>query len=208
MSTIMGGDFYEITGKTVPSGMVSEPPDYAECVAGMETLSTSSAGGSTRPTAAELRRKCEQLYQAVKQQTLAYLITAQVGIGQGAEQGLKVSNSEVEQAFRSVQAAQFPKPVELQRYLAARHWTLSDELFLVKRDVLSSKLRSKLLQKYRGSDGKKALIQYAHNAVKLWTARTNCRPGYVVEGCKQYRATQVAAIPPPAVLIAEIARPS
>jgi hypothetical protein len=207
MSTIIGGDFYEITHKVAPTGMVSEPPDYATCTIALETLPSSS--GKTKPPAVQLKSKCEQLYHALKQQTLSYLISAQVAVGQDRDQGLKVTGREVEQAFKRLQASQFPKEAELQQYLANRHWALSDELFLLKRDLLSSKLRAKIEKKYGGATGEQALIKYVHGATTLWIARTTCRSGYVVQGCKQYgpaQAAATAAAPSPDALIEELVR--
>lgn len=204
MSTIIGGDFYEITHQVAPTGLVSDPPDYATCQAGLAKLASSLA---QKPTVAQLKGKCEQLHQALKQQALSYLITAQVAIGQDAEQGLAVSAREAERYFKHLQATQFPKESELQTYLADRHWSLSDELFLVKRDLLSSKLRSKLEQKFGGAGSQEALINYVHDANKRWTEKTTCSPGYVTEGCSEYTSAQAAvakANPSPAVLIEEL----
>lgn len=200
MSTIAGGDFYEISEITAPAGLVSEPPDYATCVAKLKSLVPSLSQQ-------ELRSRCEELYRAVRQQAISYLITVSVLDGQDAELGISASSGEVEHAFKQIQAEQYPKEAELQRHLAERHWSLSDELFVVKRDVLSSKLRSTLEHRFGRADGQQALVSFVHTMNKKWVAKTSCSAGYVVEGCRQYVSTQDEAAngPSAAVLIEGIA---
>jgi hypothetical protein len=206
MATIIGGDFYEISHLAAPRGLVSEPPNYAVCVVGLKAFLPNVRHGTAET---QLKSKCEQLHEALKQQALAYLITAQVAVGQDTEQGLKVSAGEVEQEFKRVQETQFPNEGELQRYIAERHWSLADELFLIKRDLLSRKLRLKLTQRFSIPDHEAALIKYVGDINKLWTAKTTCDPGYVVQGCKEYTSAQINAAstePSPAILIEELAR--
>lgn len=208
MSTIVGGDFYELTGKVAPTGLVSEPPRLAGCVAVLERYEEAPARGKAKAASAVLRRKCEELDSAVRQQTVAYLISADVAVGQGAEQGVTVDESEIKQAFKRLREAEFPTEVELAQYLADRHWTLKDELFLVKRDLLSQKLLARLQQKFKSTGGETALASYARLAGSRWVAKTTCEPGYVVPGCKQYgsqAAAAAGAVPSPSDLIHELA---
>ncbi len=208
MSTIIGGDFYELTGKVAPTGLVSEPPHYTACVTVLEGYEAAPRPGNAAGAPAALRHKCEQLYRAIKQQTVAYLITADVAVGEGAEQGLTVNSSEIEQAFKRIQAVQFPTETALSQYLADRHWTLKDELYLVKRDLLSQKLTTKLKRKFNSAGGEQALAGYIRETRRRWTAKTTCRPGYVVPGCRQYdsqKATASSSDPSPSALIEELA---
>lgn len=204
MSSIMGGDFYELTGKVAPTGLVSEPPNFAACVTALEGYEAAPAPGSAKDASTTLRHKCEQLHLAIKQQALAYLITAYVAVGEGAEQGLTANGSEIEHLFKQIQEAQFPTEAQLSQYLANRHWTLKDELFLVKRDLLSQKLTTKLKHKFTGPSGERALINYVREVRGRWTAKTTCRPAYVVEGCKEHNPSSSAG-PSPSALIQELA---
>lgn len=196
MSTLAGGDFYELSHITPPDGLVSDPPNYAICIAGLKRL-------APKLSSAETKSKCEQLYQALKQQAVSYLLTSQQNFGEDAEVGVKASEDEVKQQFEKVKSELFPTEADLQQYLAARNWTTPVELFLIKRNVLSSKLARKLQEKF--SD-ERASIAYFHSARKKWTAKTDCRPGYVVEQCKQYKPGKTAStMLSPALLIKEIA---
>jgi hypothetical protein len=141
---------------------------------------------------------CGKLHQAVREQALSYLIESQWNIGQDTEQGLRVTDPEVEQEFKRLRAERFPKEAELQQYLANRGWTLADELYLIKRDLLASKLQGKLSK----TDSESAYSRYFQEATTKWTAMTSCRTGYVVKECMQYHTP--SPVPAPAVLIEEL----
>jgi hypothetical protein len=196
MSTMAGGDFDEISGIIAPKGLVSDPPNYGACMANLKTLAPSYSG-------AELQTKCQQLYAGLKEQALVYLISSQVSIAEGAEQGVEATPQEINRAFNRLRAERFPTEAQLQQYLASRGWSLSDELHLVKLDVLSLKLLPKLRQKY---SSERALIRYSNEAAKRWKGRTSCRPGFVVQGCSNYIAPPKPPGPSPAVLVEEIAQ--
>jgi hypothetical protein len=199
MPSLVGGDFYEISGVTAPRGLVSDPPNYSGCVAGLQAL----AGAGKGPSASVAHRKtqCVQLYEAIKQQTIEYLIDAQWAIDFDAEQGLYVTNKEIHQEYARLRATNFPKEGELQSYLADRGWPLSVELFLIKHDLLSKKLQEKL-KALQNSD---AFAKYVAESTKRWTSRTSCRAGYLVEQCSQYSPQHAPLTPSPATLIEAIA---
>lgn len=173
MSSMVGGDFYESTGVVAPSGLVSDPPNYGACVAGLKTLPAAA-----RTSAAQLADRCKELHEKIEEQALTYLIEAQWAIDYSAEAGVHVTPEEVGREFKRLKAMNFPKEAELQQYLSDRRWTLATELFLIKRDLLSGKLIAKL--------GPGRVGQFGREAIKRWTAKTICRPGYIVEQCDSY----------------------
>ena len=199
MSALFGGDYFEKLGRVAPRGLVSAPPKYSSCLAALRTMTATPAGSAS--SEAPLESKCQQLYQGVKQQAMTFLIVYQWAVGQAAEAGVKVTKAEVEREFKRVQAEHFPKEGELQQFLANHESTLSDELALMTRDVASTKLLTKL----RKEGGEQALLRFLRKATKAWTAKTSCRPGYVVEMCKQYKANDQPTGPSPSILIEEIA---
>ena len=199
MSTLAGGDFIEVSkGHTVPAGLVSEPPNYAACVARLEAVAVSPATGRPKPTAAQLLSKCRQLYQALRLQALSFLVESKWMIGLYGEEGLKVTDAEVVQLFKRIEAELSPKE-EFQQYLARRRRSLSDELFIVKLDVLRQKAAQKL-----NTGGKQMLAEFTE-AGRRWTARTSCRAGYVVQHCKQYTGQSAPSLASPAVLLEQVA---
>jgi hypothetical protein len=201
MSTLAGGDFYDLSaGHTVPVGLASEPPNEAACVARLEAAAASPAGGRSKPAAAQLLSKCRLLYQALKRQAAGFLVESQWLIGLDGEEGVTATNGEVMQLFKHVKAEQFPREGELQRYLADNRRNLSDELFILKLDVLRQKTQQKI-----EAGGKRVLAEFTEAGRRL-TLKTSCRAGYVVRHCKQY------AGPPapfyhtsPAVLLEQVA---
>lgn len=206
MSTLAGGDFYEIAHKhTVPAGLVSEPPNYAACVTRLERVAASSYKGPSKPTAAQLLSKCRELHQTLKAQALNYLVQAQWVIGLASEAGIKATDGEVTKLLNEIKARQFPKGEgEFQRYLASNRRSLADELFVVKLDVL----RRKIVQEVN-TGGKQTLARFTEAGQRL-TAKTSCHAGYVVQHCKQYTGQPytgqpASSLPSPAVLLEQVA---
>lgn len=194
MPTLMGGDFYELTHVKAPPGLVSEPANYRHCESGLKALVPSLAGQA-------LATHCRDLYVALREQAVSYLLNADVEIEQAAEQGITVGQGEVEQSFDRLKAEQFPAEAEVQKYLADRNWSLSDELFLVKRNLLGTRLLAKVRQKL-GGQGEQALDAFYRTNGQKWTEQTACRAGYVVIGCRNY--TSPASPYSPALLIEQL----
>ncbi len=198
MSTIFGGDYYEINLRPAPRALVSEPPNYPACLAQLKAIVRPLPAGS-RPPVAQLALKCQQVYQAIKLQALGVLLADQWYKGLDAAQGVTVSEAEAEHALAQVQASQFPKEGEFQSYIAERHWTVADELLLLTMDLLSTKIQEKI--KTSGEPVSEAL----NRAAATWKAQTRCRTGYVVERCSQYTTSSVnLSTPSPAVLVEQL----
>lgn len=201
MSTLAGGDFYELSrGHTVPTGLVSDPPNYRACVTRLQVAVAKPPTGRP-PSAAELLGKCRQLYEALREQAVSYLVNASWTIGLYGEIGIQASPAEVSHLFEQIKAKQFPTAARLESYLAARRWTLADELFVVRQDLLSQKVQERL-----AAGGQKAYASLTEHAQR-WTAKTKCRPGYVVRHCAQFSEASAASStgPSPAVLMEQIA---
>jgi len=199
MTAMAGGDFYELAaGRTVPLGLVSEPPNYAGCVSRLEAEARPSKG-QIKPTAAQLLTKCRELYQRIKQQALSFLVDAQWTIGLYAEEGVKATDGEVKQMLDRMKAEQFPQEPALQTYLVGRRRSMADELLYLKINLLSRKM----LQKVEAG-GKPVLAKLTAGGQR-WTAKTTCRAGYVVKHCKQYKGEPSSSTPPASVLLEQIA---
>lgn len=207
MSTLTGGDFYEVAREhTVPAGLVSEPPNYSACVASLEAAAASARSGqqtltsaAPKATAAQFLTKCRQLYIALRLQAVAYLVNARWTIGVYTDLGVRTSDAEVMHTLEEIKAAEFPKPGQFERYLASNRRTLADELLVVKLDVLSQKLDQRAHR-----EGTKAALREFSEAGRRWTAKTECRAGYVVPHCRQFRKWRTIAADP-AVLLEQVA---
>jgi hypothetical protein len=193
MGPMVGGDFFESTHLRAPRGLVSEPPNYAACIAAVRSF-------GSKLTLAQITGKCKQLYEQIKEQVVTYLIEAEWSRARDAEQGVTVSNQEVEQEFKRLEAAYFHKVGQLQQYLADHEWPLWVELFLIKRDLLYSKLE----KKFDATGRKKQFDRFLIDSAKQWTAKTSCQVGYRVELCIGYKS--VPATTAPDILIEEFVR--
>ena len=200
---VLAGDYVQETGETVPTGLVSDPPRNSTCVANIEAGIASSVQGRLRPTSAQLFSKCQRLNRLIKEQTLNYMINWQVSFAIYASQGVRISDAEVKQHFVSAQYELFQRPGALQHYLAKRRWSLKDELFLVKVDLLAERFR-----KHFGENvSTNAFVKFYNEEAKRWKAKTICHAGYVVENCKGYRAhPEPRDAPSPGTISEEISK--
>jgi hypothetical protein len=200
MSVLEITDGQTIPSKTARRRVMPDPPNYVACIAHAEAVARKPATDQSGQAHAQLKIKCRQLRQALEAQALNLLISAAWLIDECAEHGVTVSDREVTQRFARLRAEEFPRRGDFQRYLALTGHTLADELFLAKREALSEKL----LQKILGEGGRDALAKFERDSKQKQTSRTDCRSGYVVQGCKQYDAAKATAGPSVNALLEEI----
>lgn len=81
-------------------------------------------------------------YQALLQQTLGFLISSEWTIGEAAEEGLKVSEQEIEQRLEEKTSDSFPGgEAEFHAFLKGTGQTVPDVKFKIEAELASSKLR-------------------------------------------------------------------
>jgi hypothetical protein len=202
MATLAGGDYYELSRKhTIPANLVSDPPRYAVCVSQLEAAAAAAPRKLYTVSGVQLLTKCRQLYQALRSQATAYLVRALFVDGLSSDFEVSATDPEVLAFYKRATATRFPNQEGVTRYLTDTRATLSDELLVDKLDLLSQKTLERI--KAQGSEGQTAL----QRSEARWTAKTDCRAGYIVEHCKQYRGEppRTAANPPASVLMEQIA---
>jgi foldase protein PrsA len=148
------------SGQTAPKPVVPDPPTYKACIAHLEATAPKPAKGQAKPTAATLKTQCEQQYTELKQQVLAYLISANWVLKEAEERGIKVSDSEVKKQFNQIKAQQFPKEEDFQKFLASTGYTVSDLLLRVKLNSLSSKIQQKVSKEAGKKPNQKEITTY------------------------------------------------
>jgi hypothetical protein len=195
MATMVAGDYRELNDQVSPEGLVSDPPNYQRCVRAAKQIPTTSGKHSGDP---ELRLKCRQLYAAVQEQALTFLISALWSIERGAEHGEHASQGEISRTLNNYRYQQWPNPAQFRRYLAEERRSLSDERYLVKRNILNQKAVERLKRQTGGQQA--ALVKLVNAEDAKWAARTDCKPGYRSTQCKQYRGSSGVA-PSAAVLV-------
>jgi hypothetical protein len=196
MATIVGGDYDENVGSPAPRGLVSDPPNYSRCRTAIESLGPAK-GENSQQAAKKLASDCRVLYRELKQQALSYLLHGLWNIEEASEEGIVITESE----FQKLKAERFASNKAFSTYLAQREWSLGDELYLVKRDLLDEKLAARHEQIVRKTVGgnsealQRAVVElYAQNLNK-WKAKTSCASGYVIPECKQYTGPQTSGAP-------------
>jgi hypothetical protein len=204
MRTMAGGDFREAIGTKGPAGLVSEPANYPECEAAASKVAPKTPTGKPKPGAAQIARKCRQLYRSVKGQTLSFLLSVQWETTLGAEQGIKVSHAELQKEFENLRAQTFPTDADLRRYLEERNWVLSDIYYQLKRNIIVRRLLPNFLAKVkRAGGGEVVYAKLALERYKRQIARTSCKPGFVAPGCREYHGSEIV-LPPVAVLLEDL----
>jgi foldase protein PrsA len=196
--------YQEHPTRPVPKGVIPDPPNYTACIAYLQSTPQKLVEGGPKPTAAQLKSKCVQKNQELKELTLNTLIGWYWTIGAGRALGMKASDVEVRQRLEEVNARSFPKKAEFTNYLKLTGQTVQDMLLRSRVQLYEVKIAQqlaaaeKLLPKGLTVQQKKsALAKSIENLPpgKLWPARTTCRKGYVVSACKEYRGSQPPGIP-------------
>ena len=125
---------------------VPEPPDYAACVArsarrrrSRPRASRRSPTRSSRPSASRSTTRCAT-------RCCSCSISFQWIEGEAKDQGIKVTDAEVKKSFDTAEEAGFPKDADYQKFLKDSGQTEADILQRVRLDLLSNKIRDKVIK--------------------------------------------------------------
>jgi foldase protein PrsA len=123
---------------------IPDPPDFKQCVAQKAQTAPKPAKGQPKPTTAQFKQQCQTEYNGLRDQVLQFLISAQWIVGEADDQGVKVTDAEVEKQFETTKKQSFPKEADFQKFLKSSGMGLDDLKFRVKVQALSDKLRTKV----------------------------------------------------------------
>ena len=126
--------------------VVPRPPDFAQCVADKRENAPEPAEGQPTPTAAQFKQQCQQEYETLRDQVLQFLISAEWILGEAADQGVRVTQEEIDRQFEQTKEQSFPEEADFERFLEDSGMTLQDIKFRVRLDTLSTKLRDKVTE--------------------------------------------------------------
>ncbi len=174
-----------------PPGVVPDPPAYTACIARLAKHPQPATGGESKPPVGVLRSRCKAEYAGLREQALRYLIDAYWLTGESARLGVAVSQSELARQFARTRKVLFPSQDEFRRFFAYSGETVADRLFGLRLDLLSERIRQRLLERQHGGTAQQrqqAVSAYLERAMREWVAQTSCEPGYVVAECRQYSA--------------------
>jgi foldase protein PrsA len=124
--------------------VVPDPPNFTKCVANQAKQPVPK--GAKKPTTAQLKTQCKQQYDALKQQVMQFLVSAEWIQQEADKQGVKVSDKEFQKQFQDQKKQSFQKEDDYKKFLQNSGMTEADLLFRVKLDVVSNDVRTKIIK--------------------------------------------------------------
>ncbi len=196
MNAVVGGDYRAGGPQIAPAGLVSEPANYPACEAAAKTIVPKGANGKLALNDTQIASKCHKLHQAIKEEALTFLLSVAWTVIEGEEFGLKVSEAQLHQEFARYRKVPYPTEADLQKYMGERHEQLSDVLYQLKRNILVREILPKFEAKVKAAGGGEATyVRLALARYKALIAKTSCKPGYVTQGCREFKGSDVPEAP-------------
>jgi foldase protein PrsA len=125
---------------------VPDSPDYKKCVAEKRKTLPKPAKGQPETTDSQLKDQCKQEYTALRDQVMQLLTRFQWIEGEAKDQGIKITDAEVKKSFEEQKKQSFPKEADYQKFLKQNGQTEEDILKRVRLDLLSNKIRDKVIK--------------------------------------------------------------
>ena len=149
-------------GKTAEAA-VPDAPEFKNCIAEKTKSAPKPAKGQPKPTPDAFKTQCQQEYDGLKQQVMQFLISSEWIQGEARDQGVEVSQEEIDKQFETTKKQSFPKEADFQKFLKTSGMTLEDIKFRVKLDALSNALRKKITEGKDKVDDKQLAEYYEKN---------------------------------------------
>jgi foldase protein PrsA len=119
---------------------------YAKCVAAKRKATPAPAKGQPKVTDEQLKTQCKQEYEQLRNQVLQLLISFKWIQGEADAMKVKVTDAEVKKSFAEQKKQSFPKEDDYKKFIAQSGQTEADILQRVKLDLLSNKIRDKVVK--------------------------------------------------------------
>jgi len=142
---------------------VPDPPSFTKCVAARRQSAPRPPRGRPQITDAQLRAQCRQEYEGLRDQVLQFLIQSQWLQGEAEDQGIEVSSKQVQRSFERQKRQSFPNEAGYQRFLRTSGMTQQDILLRVRLDLLSNKIRDKVVHAKNAVTEKQIADYYNRN---------------------------------------------
>src|SRR3954453_864148 len=162
-----------------PGNAVPDPQNaYKGCIAAKRKATPTPAKGQPKVTDAQLKTQCVTEYKTLRDQVLQLLISFKWIQGEADSMGVKVTDADVKKSFDQQKKQSFPKAADYQKFLKTSGQSESDIKQPVKLDLLSNKIRDKVI---KGKDNvSDAAIQDFYNKNKARFAQPEKRDLRVV----------------------------
>src|SRR3954469_7236891 len=129
-----------------PNASVPDSPDYTKCVEQKRKSLPKPKKGEATTSDEQLKSQCKQEYEALRDQVMQLLTSFQWIAGEAKDQGVSVTDAEVKKSFDQQKKQSFPKEADYQKFLKDNGQTEQDILERVKLDLLSTKIRDKIIK--------------------------------------------------------------
>ncbi len=129
-----------------PGASVPDAPEFTKCVENKRKTAPKPAKGQPKTTDQQLKDQCKQEYEQLRDQVLQLLTSFEWIEGEAEEMGIKVSDAEVKKSFDQQKKQSFPKDADYQKFLKDYGQTEQDVMQRVKLDLLSNKIRDKVIK--------------------------------------------------------------
>jgi foldase protein PrsA len=125
---------------------VPDAPDFETCIADKKKTAPKPAEGQPKTTDKQLKDQCKQEYEALRDQVVQLLTSFEWIQGEAEEMGIKVSDAEIKKSFDEQKKQSFPKDADYKKFLKDYGQTEQDIMQRVKLDLLSNKIREKIIK--------------------------------------------------------------
>jgi len=129
-----------------PNASVPDAPEFTKCVENKKKTAPKPAKGQPATTDAQYKDQCEQEYNQLRDQVLQLLTSFEWIEGEAEEQGVKVTDAEVKKSFDQQKKQSFPKEADYEKFLKDYGQTEQDVMQRVRLDLLSNKIRDKIIK--------------------------------------------------------------
>jgi foldase protein PrsA len=137
----------EITAKGSAQGgaavVVPDPPTFTRCIATLRRQSR-PARGQPAPTDVTLRAQCRSQNEALVQQTMGTLIQELWIEKEAKDQGVTISDAEVQRQLATTKRQSFPRPGDYEKFLRQSGMSQEDVLDRIRTQALAAKLTRKI----------------------------------------------------------------
>jgi len=141
--------------------------DYAKCVAAKRKTTPKPAKGQPKTNDAQLKTQCKTEYEQYRSQVLQLLTSFKWIQGEADAQNIKVTDAEVKKSFDEQKKQSFPKDADYQKFLKTSGQTPEDIMQRVKLDLLSNKIRDKVVKGKDNVSDKAISDFYAKNKTQF-----------------------------------------
>jgi foldase protein PrsA len=170
----------------VPKGVVPDPPSYTVCIAHLRQTARPLGKGQQPPATSQLRARCELTYLTARRHILEILITYEWVVAEDAARHITPSENEITREMTTFVGREFPTDTVFHEFLAATGMSAADERFLIKRNMLVTRLLQAIRTQSKAAPEhqEQAVYNYLKTFTAKWTVKTNCKPEYLTPDCK------------------------